>query len=90
MRAISRSCAVLISLLLATAPASALDIAPALGGSSWGAWTDFERVVLEFDDDDWAEFVDASAAEFLPTALGAGAADAGSLESLVTRLSQRN
>ena len=90
MRANSRSCAVLISLLLAAAPASALDIAPALDGSSWDAWADLERVFLEFDDDDWAEFVDASATEFLPTPLGTGEADAGSLESLFIRLSQRD
>ena len=85
MLVLCRSSALLISLLLAASPAYALDIAPALDGSTWDAWSNIEPVIVEFDDDDWADFVGASAAD-LPSALGA---DTGSLESLLTQVSQR-
>jgi hypothetical protein len=90
MRMMYRFSAALISLLLAAAPASALDIAPALDGSSWDVWADFELVALEFDDDDWAYFIDTSVAEFLLPTLDAGEIDDGSPKSLFTQVSQRH
>jgi len=76
-------------LLLAAAPASALDIAPALDGSSWDTWADAELVVLEFNDEDWADLVDASVAEFILPTRNAGEIDGDSLKSLFSHVSQR-
>jgi len=91
MRAIRRFSAALISLLLAAAPAAALDIAPALDGSSWASWAELNRNVLEFDDHDWALFICPDESEFLLPKLEAPDADfgAGGLEGLLTQVWER-
>jgi hypothetical protein len=91
MRAIRRFVVALISLLLAAAPAAALDIAPALDGSSWEHWAGLGRTVLDFDDRDWALFICDDASEFLLPAFEAVDADlgAGGLEGLLTQVWER-
>jgi hypothetical protein len=88
MRAIRRFSAALISLLLAAAPAAALDIAPALDGSSWESLAELNRNVLEFDDHDWALFICPDESEFLLPPLEAPNADFGAdgLEGLLTQV----
>ena len=91
MRAIHRFLVALISLLVAAAPAAALDIAPSLDGSSWESWTKLHPNILEFDDDDWALFICPDPSEFLLPELGAEDADFGAdgLEGLLTQVWER-
>jgi hypothetical protein len=88
MRAIRRFIVVLISLLFTAAPAAALDIAPPLDGSGWDQWVYLNRTILEFDDHDWALFIDDGASEFLLLALDEVDAnpDASDLDGLLTQV----
>ncbi len=91
MRAIHRCIVAVTSLLLAAAPAAALEIATALDGSGWDHWAYLDRPVLEFDDHDWAIFIHSDAPEFFLPALDAMNADAGadSVEGLLTQVWER-
>jgi len=91
MRAIRRFIVASISLFLAAAPAAALEIAPALDGSSWDRWEDLYPNVLEFDDSEWELFICTDASEFLLPALEPVDADfdAGDLEGLLTQVWER-
>jgi hypothetical protein len=88
MRAIRRFIVVSISLLFTAAPAAALDIAPPLNGSGWDQWAYLDRTILEFDDRDWALFIQNDASEFLLPALDEMDADpdASDLEGLLTQV----
>ena len=91
MRAIRRSIVASISLFLAAAPAAALNIAPALDGSSWEKWAELNPKVLELDDSDWARFISDDASEFLLPPLEAVDENphAGDPEGLLTRVWER-
>jgi len=89
MRAICRSWLALISLLLAAAPAAALQIATPLGGSGWGSWSAVELTAIEFNDDDWAAFIEAESFELFPPPFGALETDFVSVESLLTQVWER-
>ena len=75
MRAIWRFVVASISLLLAAAPAAAVDITPALDGSSWEKWMELAPTILEFDDGEWQKFICSAESEFLLPPLGALDAD---------------
>ena len=89
MRAIHRCIVAVISLLLAAAPAAALEIAPALDGSDWDHWAYLYQPILEFDDSDWAIFIHNEAPEFSLPALEAMDAGAASVEGLLTPVWER-
>lgn len=91
MRAIRRIIVASISLLLAAAPAAAVDIAPALDGSSWERWAELGPKVLEFDDRDWEIFLCLGESKFLLPPLGAADAEfsAVEMEGLVTQVWNR-
>jgi hypothetical protein len=91
MRAIWRFVVASISLLLAAAPAAAVDIAPALDGSSWEKWAELAPTILEFDDGEWQGFLCTGESEFLLPPLGALEADFGAadMEGLLTQVWQR-
>jgi hypothetical protein len=91
MRAICRFVVASISLLLAAAPAAAVDIAPALDGSSWEKWVELAPKMLEFDDREWQLFIYPGESEFLLPPFGALDADFGAadMEGLLTQVWQR-
>jgi hypothetical protein len=89
MPAIRRFTLALLALLLAAAPANALDILPALDGNGWDQWADLQPVVLEFDDDDWELFLRDDASEILPPAFGAVTATSGEHAGLLTQVWER-
>jgi len=91
MGAIRRFIVASILLLLATAPAAAVDIAPALDGSSWDRWVELGPNLLEFGDRDWEIFLCLGESEFLLPPLEAGDAEFGlaDLEGLLSQVWNR-
>ena len=86
MRAICRNTAALISLLLAPAPAIALDILSGLDGNGLDTWSYLQPSVLEFDDDDWALFLSAHTSDYLPPILGTPGDDWDPVEHQLTQV----
>ena len=91
MRAIHRCIVAMISLLLAAAPAAALEIVTALAESGWDHWAYLDQPILEFNDYDWAIFIHSDAPDFFLPALDGMNVDAGSdsVEGLLTQVWNR-
>jgi hypothetical protein len=89
MRAIRQFTVALITLLLAATPALALDIASALDVNGWDGYSELERPVLEFDDEDWARFIGIDAFEFFPPGDDGASTVSDAAAGLLTRVWER-